>query len=75
MDIMIKLLPLSALGLALAACVPATPPYLSAPADPAVSVRDPAPVAATSGVRTYQVVEPKDWIEMNRAVGPKGNGE
>jgi hypothetical protein len=46
-------------------------PSLLAPADPAR--RGPAPHYApvTAGLKRFGVVEPKDWMELNRAVGPQ----
>lgn len=55
----------------LGACVPTTPPYyLVAPADPGIRVRGPTYSTVTAGVKDYRVVEPKDWREQNRQVGP-----
>lgn len=54
----------------LAACSSATPHYLVAPADPAVAIRQPRYAPVGAGVRAYDVVEPKDWREMNRGVVP-----
>lgn len=69
---MIKIVPLAALTLSLGACVPTTPPaYLAAPADPAVGTRSPGYTAVTAGVRSYDVVEPGDWRELNRRVAPE----
>jgi predicted phosphoadenosine phosphosulfate sulfurtransferase len=69
---MLKIFSLSAVGLTLAACMPAPPQaYLAAPADPSIRVRDPVAVSVTSGVQAYRVVDPKDWRELNRAVGPQ----
>ena len=57
----------------LAACVPTTPPeWLVQPADPHLGARSARYVNVTSGVRKFGVVEPKDWRELNRAVGPQG---
>jgi hypothetical protein len=68
---MLKHLPLAALGLGLAACTPSEhPSHLVAAADPAVGVRPPAYSSVTAGVRGYDVVEPLDWRELNRRVGP-----
>jgi hypothetical protein len=68
---MIKLVSLAALTLSLGACVATTPPpYLAAPADPAVGIRSPGYTAVTAGVRNYDVVEPGDWRELNRRVAP-----
>ena len=68
---MIKLITLAALGLGLGACMPnTTPTYLTAPADPSVGIRTPGYAAVTAGVRNYDVVDPLDWRELNRRVGP-----
>ena len=76
MDPMIKLIPLAALGLGLGACMPNTPPaYLAAPADPSVGIRSPGYAAVTAGVRSYDVVDPLDWRELNRRVAPGANPE
>lgn len=57
----------------LAACVPTAPPqWLVQPADPHVGVAPLRYVSVTSGVKRFDVVEPKDWRELNRAVGPQG---
>ncbi|KMO26971.1 hypothetical protein VQ02_33935 [Methylobacterium variabile] len=59
-------------ALPLAACVPtAAPDWLVQPANPAVAVRAPRYSAVTAGVARYDVVDPKDWRELNRAVTPK----
>ena len=59
-------------ALPLAACVPtAAPDWLVLPADPAVAVRAPRYATVTAGVSRYDVVDPKDWRELNRAVTPK----
>ena len=63
-------------ALPLAACVPtAAPGWLIAPADPTVAVRAPRSSPVTAGVAHYDVVDPKDWRDLNRAVTPKsGSG-
>jgi hypothetical protein len=71
---MLKFLRLAVLSAALplAACVPTTPPdWLARPADPAVGVRAPRYSAVTAGVQRYDVVDPKDWRELNRQVTPE----
>lgn len=69
---MLKTICLTALALSLGACVPTTSARnLASPADPSVRVRDPAYRSVTSGIRTFEVAEPKDWLELNRQVGPK----
>lgn len=73
---MIKLLSFSALALGLAACVPTQhPSYLVSAADPAVGTRPPVYSSVTAGIRGYDVVEPLDWRELNRRVGPQGDPE
>ncbi|MCG7392951.1 hypothetical protein MHY87_08550 [Microvirga sp. ACRRW] len=73
---MMKLISLAALGLGLAACVPTQhPSYLVSAADPAVGTRPPTYSPVTAGVRGYDVVEPLDWRELNRRVGPGGDVE
>lgn len=68
---MMKLIPPATLGLFLGACIPAAPPpYLAAPADPAIGGRPPSYTSVTAGVRDYRVVEPLDWGELNRRVAP-----
>ncbi len=57
----------------LAGCVPApAPSWLVQPADPQLGTRSPGYASVTSGVKRFGVVEPKDWRELNRAVGPQG---
>ncbi|MBM1171567.1 hypothetical protein [Microvirga arabica] len=73
---MIKLTYLAALGLGLAACVPTQhPSYLVSAADPAVGTRLPAYSSVTADIRGYDVVEPLDWRELNRRVGPQSDPE
>lgn len=60
-------------ALAAAACVPTTQSFLTAPANPSLSVRDPAYANVTAGVNNYEVTGPKDWIEQNRQVAPGGS--
>ncbi|MCE4224948.1 hypothetical protein HCU64_14390 [Methylobacterium sp. C25] len=57
----------------LAACVPsASPVWLDRPDDPYVRVRPARYAPVTAGVKRFDVAEPKDWIEQNRRVTPKG---
>jgi hypothetical protein len=68
---MIKLISLAVLSLGLGACVATQPPsYLAAPADPTIDTRTPGYAAVTAGVRSYDVVDPADWRELNRRVAP-----
>ena len=53
----------------LAACSP--PAYLLRPADPNLQVRAPRYTNVVAGVKRFDVVDPKDWRELNRAVAPK----
>jgi hypothetical protein len=60
------------LALAVSACTPVTPPpYLVAPADAAVSVRNPNYRNVAGDVRDFNVTGPKDWLEKNREVAPQ----
>jgi hypothetical protein len=73
---MLKTTSLAALALSLAACVPTSPPaYLAAPADPTIGTRSPGYTTVTAGVRTYDVVDPLDWRELNRRVTPGADPE
>jgi hypothetical protein len=68
---MMKSIPLAALGLSLAACVPTQlPSYVAAPLDPSIGTRNPGYSSVTAGVRGYNVVDPADWRELNRRVAP-----
>lgn len=54
------------------ACAPAAlPPALTAPANPHLQTRAPRYAPVTADVKRFDVVEPKDWRELNRAVGPR----
>ncbi|WP_046867841.1 hypothetical protein [Microvirga massiliensis] len=69
---MLKPISLACLALGLGACMPAAPPhYLSAPADSSIPGRPLAYAPVMAGVRNYDAVEPKDWRELNRSVGPQ----
>jgi hypothetical protein len=70
-----KLISIPVLALALGACVPTTPSYLTAPADPTIRSRGPGYASVTAGVRNYDIVEPLDWREQNRRVAPGANPE
>lgn len=61
---------------ALPACVPTTPSHLVAPADPIQPVRALRYATVGAGIRSYRPVDPKDWRELNRSVGPQaGQGD
>lgn len=49
-------------------------PSLLDPADPNRVGRPPHYASVTSGLKRFGVVEPKDWLELNRAVGPRTGG-
>jgi hypothetical protein len=71
MVIMRAILLTFALALGVGGCVPSSPsPWLVQPADPDIPVRSPRYATVTGGVKDYRVVEPKDWRELNRQVGP-----
>ena len=73
---MLKAIFLVTLAMSLGACVPAAPVQsLAAPSDPAIRVRPPTYAPVMAGVRNYDVVEPKDWRELNRSVGPQASPE
>ncbi|MGY2049112.1 hypothetical protein [Methylobacterium sp. JK268] len=56
----------------LAACVPsAAPDWLVLAARPDIPVQGPRYAGVTAGVKRFDVVDPKDWRELNRAVAPK----
>ena len=48
---------------------------LLAPADPRLHGTGPRYTSVTAGLKRYGVVEPKNWIELNHAVSPRGQGE
>lgn len=69
---LVKLPFLAAIGLALGACtVSAVPDHLARPADPNARVPAIGYRSVTAGAATFRPVEPKDWRELNRQVGPK----
>lgn len=49
-------------------------PSLLAPADPARPEHAPRYAPVTAGLKRFGVVEPKDWMELNRAIGPQTGG-
>ena len=62
-----------ATALPLAACVPsASSGWLVGAADPRANVRPARYATVTTGVQRFDVVDPKNWIEQNRRVTPKG---
>lgn len=72
---MLKVLIAVLATLLLGACVSAAPPaWLVQPANPSVPVHDPRYTPVTAGVKKFDVVDPKDWRELNREVGPQGSG-
>jgi uncharacterized lipoprotein YmbA len=58
-------------ALALAACASEPPSQLLLPADPSIALRHQSQSRVDAGSRHYEVVEPLDWQELNRRVGPK----
>lgn len=48
---------------------------LFAPDNPQLHGQGPRYTSVTGGLKRFNVVEPKNWIELNRAVGPQGGGE
>lgn len=46
---------------------------LLAPADPQHVGSGPRYQSVTAGLKRYKVVDPKDWIALNKAVGPQGS--
>lgn len=65
------------LGAGLLAGVPASAEnvsWLTRPADPRLGTRTPRYTSVTAGVKRFGVVEPKNWRELNKAVGPKPGG-
>lgn len=49
--------------------------FLFAPADPQNHGSGPRYQSVTAGLKRYDVVDPKNWIELNRAVGPQKQSE
>lgn len=50
-------------------------PSLLDPADPNRVGRPPHYASVTSGLKRFGVVEPKDWLKLNRDVGPRTGGQ
>lgn len=70
-----RLLGAVAAAMGLSACAPAAPqPWLVRPANPHLGLRGPRYTTVTAGVQRFDVVNPKDWRELNREVGPQGGG-
>ena len=46
--------------------------WLTRPADPSLGARQPRYAPVTAGVKQFRVVEPKNWLELNRAAGAPG---
>lgn len=64
------------LGISLSCGMPAwagTDAFLLAPADPNAAGRHLHYAPVTAGLKRFDVVDPKDWIELNKAVGPQGS--
>ena len=72
---MFRLMTLIAAGMVLGGCSLPTASLLDSPANSAIGLRSPSYTPVASGVKSYAVVEPKDWIEQNRQVGPQGSGD
>jgi len=62
---------IASLLLGVGGCVPATPHYLVAAADPRIPGRGPRYATVTAGVKDYGPVSPRDWRELNREVAPQ----
>ncbi len=72
---MLKLIAGGALALSLGACNAVPPPYfLVAPTDPGAPRFPIRYASVTRAIQRFQVVNPKDWRELNRAVGQSGEG-
>lgn len=46
-------------------------PSLLAPADPGRTGHAPRYAPVTAGLKHFGIVEPKDWLKLNQAVGPQ----
>ncbi|RYC31340.1 hypothetical protein D3273_14595 [Lichenibacterium minor] len=68
-----KLSMTAAAGLLLCGAAAAAEPYpsLLAPADPARGATRLRYAPVTAGFRRFGVVGPRDWVALNREVGPK----
>ena len=70
---MIRLLLCLYAGLALSTPARAeTDAWLTQPADPSLGTRAPRYAPVTAGVKRFRVVEPQNWLELNRAAGAPG---
>ena len=58
-------------ALALTACAAQPSPQLLASADPAIGLRKHVPANVAADARSYELVEPLEWAELNRRVTPK----
>jgi hypothetical protein len=63
--------PLALAGSAVLSACSEPPAYLIRPADPEITVRAPRYTNVIAGVKRFDVVDPKDWRALNRAVMPK----
>lgn len=69
---LMKVLFIAAIALALGACSLApVPEYLARPADPNVRVPAYRYQSVSAGTAALRPMEPKDWRELNRQVGPR----
>lgn len=67
--------PLAALAAVLSACAPIALVSNPDPADPAAPIPSQRYVPVTAGTHTYQPAEPKPWIETNKSVTPRREGQ
>lgn len=63
--------PLALAGSAVLSACAEPPAYLIRPADSEIAVRAPRYTNVVAGVKRFDVVDPKDWRALNRAVMPK----
>jgi len=69
---------LIATAVMLAACTASAPPEIVAGTDPSSPSARAKPVKyapVTAGTVVYRPVEPKPWLEQNKQVAPKTEGE
>lgn len=59
------------LALALTACAAQPSPQLLASADPTSGLRKQTQTNVTADARSYELVEPLEWAELNRRVTPE----